>query len=125
MGHVIWISGAAAAMAIVLGLSAASSDRSAGVEEQNEGTAYVQPAIAEPAAMTVGSAGSALATAAFGMSALQPETFNGELVFDIIEASPLADQEKSRLYASLRAINNGQTDMDLALEEIRIALAIE
>ena len=125
MGHVIWISGAATALAVVFGLSAAGPDISVASEARDERTAYVQPAIAEPVSMTVGSAGSALATAAFGMSALQPETFNGELVFDIIEASPLADEEKSKLYASLRAINSGQTDLDLALEEIRVALAIE
>lgn len=125
MGHVIWISGAATAMAIVLGISVAGPDHSEPAVAQVERTAYVQPAIAEPSSMTVGSAGSALATAAFGMSALQPETFNGELVLDIIEASPLADEEKSQLFASLRAVENGQTDLDVALEEIRVALAIE
>jgi hypothetical protein len=75
--------------------------------------------------LQVGSNGSALATAAFGLSALQPETFNGDIVLDIIEASPLEYSEKDRLAAKLMAAKAGNAELPRVLSDIRMSLAIE
>ena len=75
--------------------------------------------------MSVGSAGSALASAAFGLDALQPETYNGEIVLDIIDASPLAGTEKRRLAAGLEAAEAGRADLQSVLSDVRYALAVD
>lgn len=75
--------------------------------------------------MSVGTAGSALASAAFGLDALQPETYNGEIVLDIIDASPLAGTEKRRLAAGLEAAEAGRADLQRVLSDVRYALAVE
>ena len=69
--------------------------------------------------------GSALSTAAFGLSALQPETYNGEIVLDIIDASPLDGSEKDRLSAKLLAAEAGHARLPDVLADIRLALAVE
>ena len=75
--------------------------------------------------ISVGSAGSALASAAFGLDALQPETYNGEIVLDIIDASPLAGTEKRRLAAGLEAAEAGRADLQSVLSDVRYALAVD
>ena len=124
MGHLMWISGMVAAMAVFLGISLDEADQT-GTVAAGKQSAYARPEIAKPASFTVHSSGSALATAAFGMSALQPETYDGEMVLDIIDASPLAAIEKSQLYAALRAAEDGRGSLEEALADIRVALAIE
>ena len=69
--------------------------------------------------------GDALSAAAFGLSALQPETYNGEIVLDIIDASPLDGGEKDRLSAKLLAAEAGHARLPDVLEDIRLALAVE
>jgi hypothetical protein len=69
--------------------------------------------------------GSALSAAAFGLSALQPETYNGEIVIDIIDASPLDMRDKDRLTAKLLAAEAGHAKLPDVLEDIRLALAVE
>jgi hypothetical protein len=68
--------------------------------------------------------GAALATAAFGMEALQPETFDEEMVLDIISVSPLQPLTKSRLAEKLDAAEAGEADLVVVLSEIRTALAL-
>lgn len=99
----------------------------AGPVPQDEAVAStVSPKVVEETrAVEVGSGGSALATAAFGLSALQPETFNGEIVLDIIEASPLEFSEKDRLTAKLMAAKAGNAELPRVLADIRMSLAIE
>lgn len=84
-----------------------------------------QTLVAEPRVLTSGDAGSALATAAFGLSALQPETYDGELVLDLIDASPLAVGEKDRLTAKLIAAEAGHGELPTVLADIRTSLAVE
>ena len=59
------------------------------------------------------------------MDALQPETFNVEIVQDIIEASPLDLGEKDRLMAKLFAAEAGQAELPRVLTDIRVSLAVE
>ena len=89
-----------------------------------------EPALAEDRTTTTprwnpNVTGSALSTAAFGLSALQPETYNGEIVLDIIDASPLESGEKDRLSAKLLAAEAGHARLPDVLEDIRLALAVE
>ena len=70
------------------------------------------------------SSGSALATAAFGMSALQPETYNRDVVVELIQASPLSQSDKSRLTGYLQSAEAGTEKLSVALTNIRIALAV-
>ena len=122
MGQVIWLSGiaGAAAIALLIGAGGALSPDEATIE-----TAYAEPDIGAPAQLSLGSDGSALSAAAFGMSALQPETYNGEIVLDIIEASPLTDADKVRLTSNLRAAETGQRELATVLADVRFALAVE
>lgn len=123
MGQVFWISGAAVAVALVIGTNI--------VAEQGHGEEYIafSDAIAAPeigtAELDVGDSGSALAAAAFGLSALQPETFNSEIVREIIEASPLEYGEKDRLTAKLIAAQAGRAELPRVLQDIRVSLAVE
>ena len=119
MGQTALISGSAAAL---LAIWAVTSFAAKDVETVTYETAYVEPDIGEPKVLDL-SRGSALATAAFGMSALQPETYNGELVIELLKASPLADEDKARLVASLNAAEAGELPAILA--DVRTALAIE
>ncbi len=124
MGRVVWITGLCLVAISAIGLA---------VETQDEPTidavalavpqARPEPPVSRP--VTLGSTGSALATAAFGLSALQPETFNSQMVRDIIEASPLDYSEKDRLTAKLHAAEAGQAELPRVLSDIRVSLAIE
>lgn len=124
MGRVFWMSGACVAVALMIGAAALH-----GPTEQIEPVlytdGYAQPDTGSATDIEVGDIGSALATAAFGLSALQPETFNSEIVRDIIEASPLAYGEKDRLTAKLIAAQAGRAELPQVLEDIRISLAVE
>ena len=102
MGQTVWISGALFAAALLAGavVSVSTQDSVAPLDAVEP---VAVPEFGAPEQLEDSSAGSALATAAFGLSALQPETFNSQIVIDIIEASPLEYGEKDRLTAKLMA----------------------
>lgn len=130
MGQVIWIMAAAAAVGAVIGLTSLSHQDpvpAAAIAPQAEEPAVAEARsdVGEPEVVEFGGSGSALAAAAFGLSALQPETYDGELVLDIIDASHLDQVAKEELAADLAAAEKGRADLDDVLEEVRIALAIE
>jgi len=122
MGQIIWISGMATAMAVIWTVSSGELEPTA---SESYATAYVEPDIGEPIALDQSVTGSALAAAAFGMSALQPETYNGELVLDIINASHLAFDKKVKLAADIQAAEAGQTDLARVLSSVRVELAVD
>ena len=123
MGQVVWMSGLVVSAGVAWAVSSSEADQSS--EFANDATvAYVEPEIGETEVFTV-SSGSALSAAAFGMAALQPETYNGEIVMDIINASHLADDEKSRLAGDLAAVAAGRAELTAVLFDVRIALALE
>jgi hypothetical protein len=111
-------------MAFAFGL-AIKTERNSQVRQVAQQDVTVEAGTGPFVELQTGSAGSALATAAFGLSALQPETYNGEVVLDIIEASPLEYAEKDRLTAMLMSAEAGQGELPEVLEDIRISLAIE
>ena len=121
MGHIIWISGMVSAMAVIWAVSSGDTETSGPDIYQ---TAYVEPDIGEPEILT-GSTGSALATAAFGMSALQPETYNGELVLALIDASHLTHSHKMKLTDDIRAAEAGQINLAQVLSAVRVALDVD
>jgi hypothetical protein len=123
MGEVVWISGAVASVAIVWAVASSGADSPEPLEENYE-VATAVPEIGKPIEFP-STNGSALATAAFGMSALQPETYNEEIVMDIIKASPLNDADKSRLAGYLAAAESGDADLSDVLSNVRVALAVE
>lgn len=122
MGQFLWILAGAAAVGSVIGLSALSNQ-----EPELVSYTATAPALVADAQQfdEFGSSGRALAAAAFGLSALQPDTYNGELVLEIIDASHLDDAEKQELAAELAAAEAGRADLDDVLQDVRIALAIE
>ena len=125
MGQIFWMTSAVAVVAAVVGAKTIAISPSESSIEYYD-TAYVEPDIGEPDAFFITpSSGSALASAAFGLSALQPETYNGEIVLDIIDASPLEQIEKMRLTASLQAAEAGQADLGSVLSDVRVSLAVD
>ncbi len=124
MGRVFWISSACCAAALLIGTGIAV-DQAGQIEPVALVDGYAQPEVGSATELELGNTGSKLATAAFGLSALQPETFNSEIVRDIIEASPLAYGEKDRLTAKLIAAQAGRAELPEVLEDIRISLAVE
>ena len=125
MGQIIWILAGAAAVGSVIGLTALSN-------QEPELVSYNASEPESPVVVTethevaeFGSSGRALAAAAFGLSALQPDTYNGELVLEIIDASHLGEVEKQELADDLAAAEAGRADLDDVLEDVRIALAVE
>ena len=124
MGQAVWIASATAVAALVVG-SVVFVDRRENIEPVAMLEAEAAPEIGEAAQLEFGSAGSAIATAAFGLSALQPETYNSQIVIDIIEASPLEFGEKDRLTAKLMAAEAGHAKLPSVLADIRFSLAVE
>lgn len=122
MGQFLWILAGAAAVGSVIGLSALSNQEPELVSYTATAPALVHDT---QAVDEFGSSGRALAAAAFGLSALQPDTYNGELVLEIIDASHLDDTEKQELAADLAAAEAGRADLDDVLQDVRIALAVE
>ncbi|MDA8585691.1 hypothetical protein N9L47_05380 [Rhodobacteraceae bacterium] len=119
MGQVLWISGLAASMAVVW--TVASSGPDSEVQETN--LSYMAMERVEPEEPQVPNR-SALATAAFGMSALHPATYDRNLVIDIIQASPLSQSEKTRLNGYLDEAAAGDENLSVVLRNVRIALAV-
>lgn len=125
MGQIIWILAGAAAVGSVIGLTALSNQEPTMVSyEATDQSEHAMTAEVQEVAQ-FGSSGRALAAAAFGLSALQPDTYNGELVLEIIDASHLDEIEKQELAADLAAAEAGRADLDDVLEEVRVALAVE
>ncbi len=125
MGQVLWIVLVAAAVGALIGLTSTSDEAAranalAGPVE----SAPVAP-IGVPEDSDFGSSGRALAAAAFGLMALQPETYDGELVLEIIDASPLDEARKDELTANLEAAEAGSADLHEVLADVRTALAVE
>lgn len=128
MGQIIWILAGAAAIGSVIGLTALGNQEPVLAEPETAKPAEVAEVVAAAPTQPVtgfGSSGSALAAAAFGLSALQPDTYDGELVLDIIDASHLNEDEKQDLAADLAAAEAGRADLDDVLADVRIALAVE
>lgn len=119
MGQYIVITGLASAVVVFVTVASSNSE----LEEQAYSSAYVSADVPEPAELPT-SSGSALATAAFGMSALQPETYDRDVVMDIIQASPLSQPDKSRLAGYLNNAETGAEKLSVALKNVRIALAV-
>jgi hypothetical protein len=130
MRRVFWITSAASAAVVIYGLT----DKAEMVERTSSGqiasievtTQFIVPDASKAEQFpAVGQSGSALATAAFGMSALQPETYNGDMVASIIAASPLEEVEKVQLTSNLRQAESGDADLNSVLSDVRSALAVE
>ncbi len=122
MGHIIWASSFAAVAAFVFGITTGDSDADGAPVERS----VVAETPTAPAEVTGnGSWGSALASAAWGMSALRPETYNGEIVIDLLEASPLSESDRDAFEADLAAAELGRADLDEVLADIRMALALD
>lgn len=121
MGQVIWIMAGATAVGAVIGLTSLSHQERVRAPSDVSNLSVSEPSVVED----IGSTGSALAAAAFGLQALQPDTYNGELVLEIIDASHLNEDEKEELVQDLAAAEAGRADLDDVLEEVRIALAVE
>ncbi len=119
MGQYIFITGLASAVVVFLTVTSSNTETTG----QNFDSAYVVSEISEPEELHA-SNGSALATAAFGMSALQPATYNREVVLDIIQASPLSQADKSRLTGYLQNAETGTEKLSVVLKNVRIALAV-
>ena len=124
MGQIFWITSVVAAFAVIFGVGTIAEQETQSLPDEYD-TAFAEPDLGEPEAFFMRSSGSALASAAFGLSALQPETYNGEIVLDIIDASPLERAEKQRLAANLQAAEDGDADLHSVLSEVRVSLAVE
>ena len=122
MGHIIWASSFAAVAAFVFGITAGDPNAD-GAPAEDRVAAETPSAPAEVTGN--GSWGSALASAAWGMSARRPETYNGEIVIDLLEASPLSESERDAFEADLAAAELGRADLDEVLANIRLALALD
>ena len=130
MRRVFWITSVAAAGVVIFGL-ADKAELGERTSTSQIARAEVQASLALPESEaskylpSVGQSGSALATAAFGMSALQPETYDGDMVASIIAASPLEEVEKVQLTSNLRQAESGYADLHSVLSDVRSALAVE
>ena len=125
MRQIAWIIAGAAVIGGGIGITSMDRPAPEGVALETTETAVVVSDIGSPITLDSSTSGRALAAAAFGLSALQPETYDGELVADIIDASHLDTYEKRELTDNLRDAEAGRADLDLVLAEVRIALAVE
>lgn len=123
MGHLLWISSFGVAIIVVAALNATTARETRELAQAK--SAYATAEIGAPAELMVGATGSALATAAFGLSALQPETYNAQLARDVIEASSIELTEKDRLTAKLHAADAGYAELPLVLQDVRHTLAVD
>lgn len=126
MRQLFWVSTCVTTIAVVFAVGTVSKINADRVSvAQAYETAYAEPEIGTATQLSLRGAGSAISAAAFGLSALQPETYDGEIVLDIINASPLASRQKLELAAELRAAETGRADLNRVLTDVRVALAIE
>jgi len=125
MGRMVWAGASFVTVAFVaIGVTGSLEPQDV-LEETELAFGVAEPEIGEPEILSPFEAGSALVTAAFGMEALQPDTFDGTLVMDLIDASHLEDTAKLRLSVSLAAAEAGRADLEAVLTDVRVALAVE
>jgi len=125
MGQTIWIFAALAAVSIMVGLAAFEGKPTLESDAHpSDATMYLSARTA-PETTELGSSGRAISTAAFGLSALQPATYNGEVVLEIIDASHLDETAKRDLVQDLAAAESGHADLHEVLADVRVALAVE
>jgi hypothetical protein len=125
MGHIVWIFAALAAVGGLIGLTSLDNHEPRTVTPVTAQDSASKARAPQPKYDDFGSSGSALSVAAFGLSALQPDTYNGELVLEIIDASHLDEEEKDALASGLAAAEAGRADLEEVLEDVRVALALE
>ncbi len=125
MGPMSWTLSVVAVIVAIFGVTRIVGEPVRHTEPNEFETSYAKPEIGKAQTFEIGSNGSALASAAFGLEALQPETYNEEIVLDIIDASPLERAEKLRLTASLEAAEAGRADLQSVLTDVRSSLAVE
>jgi len=94
MQQIVVVAAMAVAGSAAFGFYGWPSDEKAALEGPSgaefQSVGYAEPLIGDAAQLTISNPGLALSSAAFGLEALQPETYDGEIVLDIIQASPLA-----------------------------------
>lgn len=125
MRHFAWIIAGAAIVGGGIGFTSMDRPAPERMTSKAADTAIAVSEIGSPIKLEAGASGRALAAAAFGLSALQPETYDGELVLDIIDASHLDTYEKRELTDNLKDAEAGRADLVLVLAEVRVALAVE
>ena len=125
MGQVVWAGAALVTAAfVVIGATGSLEPKSAS-ENAEYVHGFAAPDIGEAERLVQIGSGSALMTAAFGMEALQADTYDSALVMDLIDASPLAETAKLRLSVNLAAAEAGRADLETVLSDVRVALAVE
>ncbi|CAN0584545.1 unnamed protein product, partial [Ectocarpus sp. 12 AP-2014] len=129
MGRVFWMTSVVAATVVIYGLNEGASHAEKAENTQLAHANVETHVVAAKASDTVNllpvkQSGFALATAAFGMSALQPETYDGDMVASIIAASPLEEVEKVQLTSNLQEAEQGDADLHIVLSDVRSALAV-
>lgn len=87
--------------------------------------AEVSPKPVAPAVLPPLRSGEALIAAAYGFEALQPESYDRDIVIELIEASPLDAPVKAGLAEELSAAEMGYLSLDAVLSDVRIALSVE
>ena len=108
-----------------IGWAALESSDPTAIKDNSEYVPAPPAQLGEPLIVELREDGSALAAAAFGLSALQPETYDGDIVMEIIHASHLNATQKKKLTAVLLAAEEGQGDLVNVLQDVRVALAVE
>ena len=125
MGRVVWAGAALVTAAFVVIGATGALEPKAAPENEEISLGFAEPEIGEPEVLSPFGTSSALITAAFGMEALQPDTYDGALVMDLIDASPLEETAKLRLSVNLAAAEAGRADLESVLTDVRVALAVE
>lgn len=125
MGRAHLILAGAAIFGGAIGWTALGSSNLTAAEDDAEYVLAPPPQLGEPLVVEFREHGSALAAAAFGLSALQPETYDADIVLEIIHASHLKATEKEQLAAVLLAAEEGRGDLVHVLQDVRVALAVE
>ena len=125
MGRTHLILAGAAIFSGTIGWAALDSRNPPTAENDSEYVLAPPAQLGEPLVVEFREHGSALVAAAFGLSALQPETYDGDIVLEIIHASHLNATEKEELTAVLLAAEEGQGDLVNVLQDVRVALAVE
>ena len=125
MGRTHFILAGAAIFCGTIGWAALKSSDPTAIEDDSQYVLAPPAQLGEPLVVEFREYGSALVAAAFGLSALQPETYDGDIVLEIIHASHLNATEKEELTAVLLAAEEGQGDLVNVLQNVRVALAVE
>ena len=125
MGRTHFTLAGAAIFCGTIGWAALESSDPTAAKDNSEYVSAPSAQLGEPLVLELRENSSALAAAAFGLSALQPETYDGDIVMEIIHASHLNATQKKELTAVLLAVEEGQGDLVNILQDVRVALAVE